>query len=160
VPAAGDLPLEQLAKAPGVSEAAKVAEATRQFEAILVRQLLRSARQSSQATDAPGGTVAADIYWDLVHENLADAITRGGGLGLGTALQSSFGVTTPKGQGIHDAKLPADAAPGGIRSHLRDAEVADSLPPVALRRFAPAPMIEALNGSPDDEPESTGITHP
>lgn len=85
-----DLPLEQLAANPSLSETDKVGEATRQFEAIMVRKLLSEVRPGRQGGPDGATSVSADIYWDMVFERLADSISQSGALGLGKALEESF----------------------------------------------------------------------
>ena len=96
---ASELSLDQLMNNSRVSEPAKVAEVSRQFEALLVRQILQSAHAVS-ATPADGkNSTVSGIYEDLVTTHLADAMTRGnaGGIGLGRSLerQLSFELAAP-----------------------------------------------------------------
>lgn len=74
---------------------ADVASLCGQFEGILVRQLLTSAgvgRSSISASEDDGTADAAgDTMQSLFVESLAGAIERGGGIGLGAALQNSLG---------------------------------------------------------------------
>lgn len=61
-------------------EAAEVKQAAAAFQAILVRQML-----SSSAVAGKGG------YSDMGVEALATAVTSGGGLGLGQAIERAIG---------------------------------------------------------------------
>ncbi|MDQ2817100.1 MAG: hypothetical protein M3T49_02655 [Candidatus Eremiobacteraeota bacterium] len=77
---------------------ADVASLCGQFEGILVRQLLTSAgvgRSSISASedgwDDGTADAAGDTMQSLFVESLAGAIERGGGIGLGAALQNSLG---------------------------------------------------------------------
>ena len=63
----------------------KLAEASRNFEAILVRQFLGESMKS--LVQGPSG----QIYGQLLHDNLAAKITEGGGLGLASVLQAQLG---------------------------------------------------------------------
>jgi hypothetical protein len=114
---------------------------------------------SSLDAEAPGGAVASGIYWDLVHEQLADAITRGGGLGLGAALQSSFGVPGGPGQGSETTAQPVQDPSLEIKPHLREATPPATLPPVWPRSFAAAGGAADLPG-PITGSGTTGTTHP
>ena len=81
------LPLERLADNLNVSEGGKTREVARQFEAILLRQILQSMHQTAIKGALGEASVSKDIYFDLMNEHLADTMTKGGGLGLASALQ-------------------------------------------------------------------------
>ncbi len=67
-----------------------LAEASRQFEALLIQELLKSARGDGPgwfgaAEDAAGSTAA-----DLALEQFAQALARSGGLGLSARIEGSL----------------------------------------------------------------------
>lgn len=74
----------------GLSESAKIDEAARQFEAMLVRQMLAEARKPVIHSGMEEASASTDIYQDLVNEHLAEAITRGGGLGVARSLSTEW----------------------------------------------------------------------
>lgn len=73
-----------------LSESAKIDEAARQFEAMLVRQMLAEARKPVIQGGMEEESATRDIYQDLVNEHLAEAITRGGGLGVARSLSTEW----------------------------------------------------------------------
>ena len=79
---AADLPPERLAANTTLSEKEKVAEASRQFEAILVRQILDASQKTVIQSKFSDNSTAATIYHDMVTNQLADAISKSGSLGL------------------------------------------------------------------------------
>ena len=89
-PKPGDLTLEELAKHPQIAESQKIAELSRQFEAVLLRQLLQQARKTLVTSrfnpDAKGNA----IYDDLLNAQLADNMSKGGGLGLAAGLKQQL----------------------------------------------------------------------
>jgi flagellar protein FlgJ len=87
---AANVPLEKLASNPNVSDAAKVAEASRQFEAVFLRQILQEARKSMVNSSANPETATKGIYDDLVNNQLADSISRSGEFGLAKSLQTQL----------------------------------------------------------------------
>ena len=87
---AAELPLERLAGNAQVDEADKLAEATRQFEAVLLRQILSEAQKTAFASSANPQSVAGDIYKDMITDCLADSISRSGALGLADGLKHQF----------------------------------------------------------------------
>lgn len=88
---ASELPLEMLARNEHVAEQDKAKEVARQFEAVLLRQILQSAHKTG-LEGLTGGEESAtkDVYFDMMNYHLADTISRGGGLGLGSALEAQL----------------------------------------------------------------------
>ena len=71
------------------SDQAKIEASCRQFEGIMVKQILTASKLPFVGGGKGGGAVGA-IYNDLVTQNLADQITQGGGIGLASALQTQL----------------------------------------------------------------------
>lgn len=78
--------LEDLARRPQAEDPARRAEAARQFEAMLVRQILTEAQKPVFRSSLVKDSTASAIYRDQLTAQLADAVTQGGGLGLARAL--------------------------------------------------------------------------
>jgi flagellar protein FlgJ len=87
---ADHLPLERLAGNPHLTEQEKVREVARQFEAVLVRQILAEARKSLHEEGADESSATTELYQDLLNQTLADSISRSGTLGLASSLQSQL----------------------------------------------------------------------
>lgn len=88
---AADLPLDKLINSTHVPQNEKVAEVSRQFESLLLRQILSQAQKplfKSALLDG-GGTTNA-IYQDLITQQLADRISRGGTFGFAKMLQTQL----------------------------------------------------------------------
>jgi Rod binding domain-containing protein len=89
--AAANLPLEKLAGSTQISEKEKIAEATRQFESVLLKQILAQGQKPLfQSTLAVGGQSSNGIYQDMVTQQLADRISRTGSFGFAKELQKQF----------------------------------------------------------------------
>src|SRR5208282_101086 len=86
---ASQLPLESLAGNPNLSDADKVTEVSRQFEAVLLRQILGDIRKPVLAS-AQGDPTVNGIYSDMINNQLADSISRSGGFGLARSLQGQL----------------------------------------------------------------------
>jgi Rod binding domain-containing protein len=84
---AADVPLNDLAANPHLSDQEKVAEVSRQFEAVLLRQILQETRKSSVAPSSTADTAVSGIYDDMINNQLADSISRSGSFGLARSLQ-------------------------------------------------------------------------
>lgn len=82
--------LEELARHPRAEDPAGRAEAARQFEAMLVRQMLNEAQKPVFRSSLVKDSTASAIYRDQLTAQLADAVTQGGGLGLARALYEQW----------------------------------------------------------------------
>lgn len=105
---ASELPLERLATAGNVSQKEKIAEVSRQFEGVLLRQILSQAQKpmfKSSLMPADGTTNA--IYQDMITQQLADRISRGGTFGFAKVLEQQ--LTTEIGGKTNETGLPTSA---------------------------------------------------
>jgi Rod binding domain-containing protein len=84
-----ELPLESLAGNSSISDADKVAEVSRQFEAVLLRQILQDIRKPVLAP-AQGDATTTGIYADMINNQMADSISRSGGFGLAKSLTAQL----------------------------------------------------------------------
>ena len=87
---ASELPLEHLVDNKSVSEADKAKEVARQFEAIMVRQILKSAQNTGVKGLFSDESASKDVYFDMMNYHMADAITRGGGVGMASAFEAQL----------------------------------------------------------------------
>ena len=86
-----DIPLEKLATSKALTEEQKTAEMTRQFESMLLRQILNEAQKPVfKSTLSSGGGVSAAIYQDLMVNQLADKISSARTVGLAQELEEQF----------------------------------------------------------------------
>ena len=90
---------EELAGNKHLTEPEKIAEASKQFEAIMVRQILAEAQKSEIKTEFTDNSTAAGIYKDFVTDQLAQSISHSGGIGLAKSFEKQ--LTHPlKNQGV------------------------------------------------------------
>jgi flagellar protein FlgJ len=99
-----DMPLEQLAKNPNVSDSEKVGEACRQFEALMLTQILKEARKPVLNPDSGEESTSTGIYNDMINNQLAQSISRSGTFGLASSLQAQ----------VSHQILPGSATPVGV----------------------------------------------
>jgi flagellar protein FlgJ len=110
VPRSAELPVEKLAGSAALTDEEKVAAVTRQFEAVLLRQVLQQARKTVFPSKFTNDNAVNGIYQDLVNEQLADAISRAGTLGLARSLQSQLTrQVLPDANPSADGSLPDDS---------------------------------------------------
>ncbi|HEX3719481.1 MAG TPA: rod-binding protein [Verrucomicrobiae bacterium] len=86
---ASELPLETLAANKNVPEADKVAEVSRQFEAVLLRQIFQDIRKPVLGSDSD--STVNGIYSDMINNQMADSISKSGEFGLAKSLQTQLG---------------------------------------------------------------------
>lgn len=109
---ASAVPFDQLAGNPNISEQDKVKEACRQFEAVLLRQILGEARKTVITSSEDTDSNETDIYNDMINNQLADSISKSGAFGLAKSLENQLvRQVLPKPEG---ALLPA--APASVKS--------------------------------------------
>jgi peptidoglycan hydrolase FlgJ len=95
---AADLPMERLAASSQVSQQEKLTEVSRQFEAVLLRQILGQAQKPMFQSSLFNSSSSNAIYQDMITEQLADRISRGGSFGFAKVLQQQ--LTSPSTENI------------------------------------------------------------
>ncbi len=101
----------------------RLEEASRQFEAVLLRQMLSSLGRATGGTSGQAG--GSTIYGSMVVDAVADAVSRAGGLGLGSmltkALQApSVGTGLNLGGSNPNSRLPAPLEPIAAKQNAPD----------------------------------------
>ena len=90
-----DIPLEKLATSKALTEEQKTSEMTRQFEAMLMRQILTEAQKPMfKSSLSSGGGVSTAIYQDLMVTQLADKISSSRTVGLAQELEKQVSRQT------------------------------------------------------------------
>ena len=84
---ATDVPIEQLAHNRTLTEQQKVGEVARQFEALLLRQILQETQKTVIPSKYADNSTTAGIYHDMVTNQLADSISKSGTVGLAQTLE-------------------------------------------------------------------------
>ncbi len=83
---AADLQIEKLAGNSHVSERQKVDAVSREFEAVMLRQILTDATKKLFSSETDPESSSDGIYKDMVTNTLADSISRSGAFGLARSL--------------------------------------------------------------------------
>ena len=84
---AADVPMEQLAHNRTLTEQQKVGEVARQFEALLLRQILQETQKTVIPSKYSDNSTTAGIYHDMVTNQFADSISKSGTVGLAQSLE-------------------------------------------------------------------------
>jgi Rod binding domain-containing protein len=87
---APEMPVDRLADNAALSEQEKIGELSKQFESLLVRQILAEAQKPVFQSKYSDNSFAGSVYRDLNVQNLAEGISRAGGLGLAGVLQQQL----------------------------------------------------------------------
>lgn len=87
---AADLPFDTMARSTKVPEQEKVKEMSRQFEAIMLRQILQEAQKSVIKSTCHKDTAVSGIYQDMVVNRMADDMSKSGGFGLAHTLETQM----------------------------------------------------------------------
>ena len=82
--------MDQIAGNKALTQEQKIGEATRQFEAMLLRQILESTQKTVIKSKYSEDSTATGIYRDMITSQLADSISKSGSLGLGETLKREF----------------------------------------------------------------------
>ncbi len=87
---ANQLSLQKLADNSQLSEREKVAELGRQFEAVLLREILSESQKTVFPSNLTTDSTTKGIYNDLIVEQMADRISRAGTLGLTRSFETQL----------------------------------------------------------------------
>jgi Rod binding domain-containing protein len=79
--------LQNLAGNRALTAEQKIAEASQQFEAILLRQFLAESQKPVFKSEYTDDSAEAGIYQDMITNQLADSLAHSGGVGLAKTFQ-------------------------------------------------------------------------
>src|ERR1700749_835304 len=95
---------ERLAGNSALTENQKIAEASRRFEAVLLKQILESSQKTVIKSKYSNDSTASGIYHDMVTTQLADSISKSGSFGLAKSFEQQLERPTAASPKILDAK--------------------------------------------------------
>ncbi len=84
---------------PDQAKQGKIKDAAKQFESLLIAQMLKGMRESGSGWLGSGEDQAMDSAMAMAEEHFASALSAGGGFGLAASVQSGLDAAT------HPAKL-------------------------------------------------------
>ncbi|HXT11668.1 MAG TPA: rod-binding protein [Candidatus Angelobacter sp.] len=113
---ASDIAPERLAHNPDLTEKQKVAEASRQFEVILLKQILESSQKTViKSKYSNDDSTASGIYHDMITTQLADSISKTGKFGLAKVFEQQ--LDRPEAV----AKSSNGSSPASVHGHGHEA---------------------------------------
>jgi Rod binding domain-containing protein len=86
---------ESLAGNPHLTAPQKIAEASKQFEAILLRQILSETQKPVIQSEFTDNSTAAGIYQDFITNQLADNLAHSGAIGLAKTFERQLSPPAP-----------------------------------------------------------------
>src|SRR5438552_12283113 len=89
-PLSAELSPEQLAHNPKLSDAEKIGQLSRQFEAVLLRQILQQAHKTIIKSSLTEESATTGIYQDMITNQLAECISKSGSFGFAHNLQEEL----------------------------------------------------------------------
>jgi Rod binding domain-containing protein len=101
MPTTQDINPERLAGNSSLTEKQKIAEASRQFEAMLLRQIFSEAQKPVITSEFTDNSTSAGIYQDFIVNQLSNSLSKAGKLGFAQIFERQ--LTRPEAS-------PADAA--------------------------------------------------
>jgi Rod binding domain-containing protein len=137
---AAEVPPEQLVGDKQLTEDQKIGEVSRQFEAILLREILQNTQKTVIPSSFSDNSTAASIYQDMVTRELADSISRSGTLGLARMLQRQLSRQLHPDSSAESSPAPETrpASPSaGDAARLHPFGVSQPLHPLRLRLPTP-----------------------
>lgn len=87
---ASELTLEQLSMSSTIDDAGKTKELSRQFEAILVRQILQNAYKTVIPSKFTSESSVTGIYQDMITFQTAESVTKSNSLGVAQSLENQL----------------------------------------------------------------------
>jgi len=139
-----DVPLEQLANNSKLSETEKIDELSRQFEAVLLRQILAQSQKPLVQSSLAGTSGAGNaIYQDMISQQLADRISRGGSFGFAKVLEKQL-----DNQYIKKDHVPAQLKSLGAGPELKEFHMRPVAGPAESLAAKPAIKTHHVLGQP------------
>src|ERR1700734_3851892 len=91
-----NVPVEELVGNKHLTQQQKIHEASRQFETILLRQILSESQKPVITSEFTDNSTAAGIYQDYITNTLADSISKSGNFGLAKIFEQQLSHPAPK----------------------------------------------------------------
>lgn len=109
-------------------------KAAKQFESLMLQQMLKAMRAATPGEDALGGSEQGSFYRDMFDQQLAVQLSSGKGVGLADMLVRQLKMSQGLGEGTTlDTTLPARSAQAAVQARQATETVQEANPPLALK---------------------------
>lgn len=109
-------------------------KAAKQFESLMLQQMLKAMRAATPGEDALGGSEQGSFYRDMFDQQLAVQLSSGKGVGLADMLVRQLKMSQGLGEGAAiDTTLPARSAAASVQAPQATEVAQHSKPPLALK---------------------------
>jgi flagellar protein FlgJ len=125
------VPLQELAANKNLTEQQKIAEASRQFEAILLRQILSESQKPVITSEFTDNSTASGIYQDYITNTLADSISKAGTMGLAKIFEQQLSHPASK------VKPDKNELPAADQNSIAGTAASSNFDPKISARFRP-----------------------
>lgn len=121
---APDVPIESLAANRQLSERQKIAVASQQFEALLLKQILAETQKPVIKSEFTDNSTAAGIYQDMISGQLANCLAKSDAIGLARTFERQLNRQTgtdapaPQPDNHNTMPNPTPAHPGLLKRLL------------------------------------------
>ena len=112
---AADIAPESLAGNSTLTEHQKIAEASRQFEAMLLRQILAESQKPVIKSEFTDNSTAAGIYQDFITTQMSDSLSKAGALGFAQVFERQ--LDRPADEAGTKISQPPPGAPDAVHHH-------------------------------------------
>lgn len=109
-------------------------KAAKQFESLMLQQMLKAMRAATPGEDALGGSEQGSFYRDMFDQQLAVQLSSGKGVGLADMLVRQLKMSQGLGEGAAiDTTLPARGAAASVQASQATGAAQESKPSLALK---------------------------
>jgi Rod binding domain-containing protein len=106
--AASDIPIAELAVNKHLTERQKIAEASRQFEVIMLQQILAETQKPVITSEFTDDSTAAGIYQDYISHALAESMSKTDAFGFAKMFEQQLVPHTAKAAKTDSAAQPLE----------------------------------------------------
>jgi Rod binding domain-containing protein len=93
---AADVPIEELAGNKHLTQQQKIHEASRQFEVIMLQQVLSEMQKPVITSEFTDNSTASDIYQGFISQALAEGMSKSGAFGFAKIFEQQLSPHAPK----------------------------------------------------------------
>lgn len=106
-----NVPIEELAGSKHLTQQQKIHQASQQFEAIMLQQILSEMQKPVVTSEFSDDSTAAGIYQDYISNALAQSISKSGGFGFAKVFEQQLSPHGSKNSGVGSESVQSPGSP-------------------------------------------------